>query len=85
MAGADVGAAGAADLDAGAAGADAGAAGARGVAPQPTQCVQYDEPPEWVYDLLLKCIAHCGVGIRSSERQLEGSCCYIAESEYYGR
>ena len=82
MAGADGGAAGA---DAGAGGVDAGAAGAQGVPAQPTQCVPYDGPPEWVYDLLIQCIAHCGVGIRSSERKLEGSCCYVAESEYYGR
>ena len=89
MAGADWGAAGvdagAAGVDAGAAGVDAGAAGAQAVPAQPTQCVPYDRPPEWVYDLLIQCIAHCGVGIRSSERQLEGSCCYVAESEYYGR
>jgi hypothetical protein len=84
-AGADAGAAGA---DAGAAGADAGAAGADAGAAgtgQPTECVQYDRPPEWVYELLIQCYAHCGVGIRMSQRRLEGSCCYVAESEYYGR
>lgn len=48
-------------------------------------CIAYDRPPAWVYDLLLQCIAHCGVGIAPSERALEGSCCYFASSEYYGR
>jgi hypothetical protein len=61
------------------------AGGAPGVAEQSAECVQYDRPPEWVYDLLIQCIAHCGVGIRNSQRQLEGSCCYLAWSEYYGR
>jgi hypothetical protein len=81
MTGADAGAAGTAGADAGA----AGTAGAAGVPAQPAECVQYDRPPEWVHDLLIQCYAHCGVGIRSSERRLEGSCCYLAQSEYYGR
>jgi hypothetical protein len=70
------------------AGADeggAGAGGAPGAAGQPAECRDYDRPPDWVYDLLIQCAAHCGVGIRKSERQLEGSCCYLAWSEYYGR
>ena len=71
-------------MDAGGAGG-AGGAGAPGSAGQATECVAYDRPPEWVYDLLIQCVAHCGVGIRNSERQLEGSCCYLAWSEYYGR
>jgi hypothetical protein len=87
-AGTDGGAAGA-DADAGAAGAAgaatvSGAAGAPGSG-QSEQCVSYDRPPQWVYDLLIQCYAHCGVGIRLSQRKLEGSCCYLAQSEYYGR
>ena len=80
-AGADTGAAGA---DTGAAGADTGAAGGPGTG-QPSECVQYDRPPGWVYDLLIQCYAHCGVGIRMSQRRVEGSCCYLAQTEYYGR
>jgi hypothetical protein len=86
-AGADAGTAGASA--AGAAGADAGTAGASAAGGpgtgQPAECVNYDRPPEWVYDLLIQCYAHCGVGIRMSQRKLEGSCCYLAQSEYYGR
>lgn len=48
-------------------------------------CPTLEHPPEWAYELLLQCIAHCGVGIISSSRELEGACCYIAASEYYGR
>ena len=48
-------------------------------------CIVYERPPEWVYDLVLQCIAHCGVGITASERVVEGSCCYTATSQYYGR
>lgn len=81
-AGADAGGAGA---DAGAASTDAGAAGGPAIPGQPAECIQYDLPPEWVHDLLIQCYAHCGVGIRLSQRQLEGSCCYRAQSEYYGR
>jgi hypothetical protein len=81
-AGADAGVAGA---DASGAGADAGGAGPVSVPGRPDECVQYDRPPEWVHDLLIQCYAHCGVGIRKSPRQLEGSCCYLAQSEYYGR
>ena len=77
---------GAAGTSAGPPGMDGGAAGADVGGPaQPAECVQYDRPPEWVYDLLIQCYAHCGVGIRSSQRRLEGSCCYLAKSEYYGR
>ena len=82
------GMAGTAGMNAGA-GADTGAAGAAGAAGagtgQPAQCVQYDRPPGWVYDLLIQCYAHCGVGIRMSQRRVEGSCCYLAQTEYYGR
>jgi hypothetical protein len=70
---------------AGMVGGGAGAGGAPGVAEQPAECVRYDRPPVWVYDLLIQCVAHCGVGIRNSQRQLEGSCCYLAWSEHYGR
>jgi hypothetical protein len=48
-------------------------------------CIEYERPPEWVYELVVQCYAHCGVGIRASERVLQGSCCYTASSEYYGR
>jgi hypothetical protein len=82
--GGDAAGAGVAGADAGAAGADTGAAGGPGTG-QPAECVQYDRPPGWVYDLLIQCYAHCGVGIRMSQRRLEGSCCYLAQSEYYGR
>lgn len=82
MAGADAGTAGADTSTAGV--ASGGAAGGPGTG-QPAECVEYDRPPEWVYDLLIQCYAHCGVGIRMSQRKLEGSCCYLAQSEYYGR
>ena len=48
-------------------------------------CIGYDRPPEWAYDLVIQCYAHCGVGIAMSQRVLEGSCCYKVTSEYYGR
>jgi len=48
-------------------------------------CVTYDRPPSWLHDLLIQCLAHCGVGIAASERELAGACCYVGHSEYYGR
>lgn len=48
-------------------------------------CLAYDRPPIWLHDLLIQCIAHCGVGIATSERELDGACCYLGGSEYYGR
>jgi hypothetical protein len=42
-------------------------------------------PPDWVWDLMLQCFAHCGVGIATSERMLDDACCYVASTEYYGR
>jgi hypothetical protein len=48
-------------------------------------CPGYDRPPVWLYDLLIQCVAHCGVGIATSERELDGACCYFGESEHYGR
>jgi hypothetical protein len=48
-------------------------------------CVAYDRPPSWLHDLLIQCIAHCGVGIATSERELDGACCYVGHSQYYGR
>ena len=65
--------------------AGAGGEGDGGNSPDEPACVVYDWPPEWVRDLVLQCYAHCGVGFRLSERKLEGSCCYLAASEYYGR
>jgi hypothetical protein len=79
------GRAGAAGADAGAAGADAGAGGAAGADAGAAECPSYDHPPLWVYDLLLECVAHCSVVIANSERQLDGSCCYVASSVYGGR
>jgi len=29
-------------------------------------CAVYETPPVWVYDLLLQCVAHCGVHIDTS-------------------
>ena len=54
-------------------------------APAEGDCPTLEYPPEWAHDLLLKCAAHCGVGIASSTRELEGACCYIATSQIYGR
>lgn len=50
-------------------------------------CIDYgdDDVPGWAYVLVLECSAHCGVGMRASERVLEGSCCYTVVSEIYGR
>lgn len=53
--------------------------------PDGEPCAILERPPEWAYELLLQCIAHCGVGIASSSRELDGACCYLATSEYYGR
>lgn len=53
--------------------------------PDDQACAILERPPEWAYELLLQCIAHCGVGIAPSSRELEGACCYLARSEYYGR
>ena len=53
--------------------------------PDDAPCAAYDRPPEWLRDLLIQCTAHCGVGIATSDRELEGACCYFGKSEYYGR
>jgi hypothetical protein len=57
-----------------------GAGGLEYCEPQPEGgvCVELSDPPRWVYDLLVGCYAECVVLIRTSERVLSGSCCYIA-------
>lgn len=48
-------------------------------------CAAYERPPSWLYDLLIQCVAHCGVGIATSQRELDRACCYVGVREYYGR
>jgi hypothetical protein len=84
-AGAESGASGAAGAESGASGAGAGASGAGGAGSGTAECPAYDYPPLWVYDLVLPCFAHCTVALDNSERQLEGSCCYVARPVYGGR
>lgn len=53
--------------------------------PDGAPCAACERPPSWLYDLLIQCVAHCGVGIATSQRELDGACCYVGQSEYYGR